>query len=94
MMRVETGSRNDVQEVSEMQRIELLFLGSHPGYPDELACDAVRVLGCTSMSDAAKLAADEAYPQVHTRTKRRGSITLLINWSKTRVAMRCFTTVS
>jgi hypothetical protein len=94
MMRVETGSRNDVQEVSEMQRIEPLFLGSHPGYPDELACDAVRVLGCTSMFDAAKLAADDAYPQVRTRTKRRGSITLLANWGKTRVAMRCFTAVS
>lgn len=52
MMRVETGSRNDVQEASEMQRIEPLFLGSHPGHPDELACDAVRVLGCTSMFDA------------------------------------------
>jgi len=47
MMRVETGSGNDVQEVSEMQEFSPFFLAPiiDPWIPGRIAMRRVRVLG-------------------------------------------------
>ena len=89
-MGVETGSRNDVQEVSEVQRIEPFFLASIiyevslsiPGRIAMQRSSGSRVLGFSGALACfdARLA-DEAYSQVQ---KGGAQITLLVNWSKTR----------